>query len=226
MQKPPSGGFAPASEEDWVVTCDAFYKGALPIAQQFSFVNYNDMLATTRQLVVASISLSKCQAMLAIENAAFFSKVLLSLCCKIGLRNMTSTPPVNPLEVKLLQELSRIEARIAELESEKRVLQKLLVKVRQEDLLNKDVARKNSYERIVVENSILQQLKSAGRPLHASTLFQEAKDVSYALKDSTFRSYLHRLKLRGQIVSAGRGIWQLPETAAAAQVTHSKVQAA
>ncbi|WP_341899076.1 hypothetical protein [Ferrovibrio terrae] len=122
---------------------------------------------------------------------------------------MTSTPTKTPLEIKLIQELTAVDLRIAELEAEKRSLQRLLSKVRQEALVNRDVTRKNSFDRIVIENVIIQRLTEAKRPLHADALLFEARTVTHTLKGNTFRSYLHRLKLRGLIKSSGRGTWQL-----------------
>lgn len=122
---------------------------------------------------------------------------------------MISNPEKTPLEAKLIQELTAIETRIAELEGEKRTLQRLLSKVRQEALVNRDVTRKNSFDRIVIENVILRRLSEVTRPLHTEALLSEARTVTHNLKANTFRSYLHRLKLRGLIQSSGRGTWEL-----------------
>lgn len=120
------------------------------------------------------------------------------------------TPSHTPLEPFILSQLEEIEHKMAELRDEKAALQRLLTKARQRDFAIKDVTRKNSLGRIVVENKILEILRDARGAISARELYDAAVSVSFDLKDNTFRSYLHRLKARGLIAPSAsqRGYWQ------------------
>jgi len=121
-------------------------------------------------------------------------------------------PPVKPplsLEQRILSELAEIGAKIQRLTADRAALEDFLGRVRRDNLGSKDVTRKNSYTRIVVENRILEALDHEKRPASARLLFTTAQLVAYGLKPQTFRSYLHRLKERGLIApSARRGYWE------------------
>lgn len=49
------------------------------------------------------------------------------------------------LERRLMREIKEVEAKIAELQENKRSLERLLVKIRRENAATKDVTRKNSW---------------------------------------------------------------------------------
>lgn len=115
----------------------------------------------------------------------------------------------NTLEDQLLKEISQIEIRIAELNREKTTLERLLSKARRENAALRDVTRRNSVDRILIENAILESLRAIpeGRPV--TSVFDDVKAGHPALKPATFRSYLHRLAQRGEIqkVPGRRGSW-------------------
>ena len=125
-----------------------------------------------------------------------------------------SAPDVKHLlEEPLLSQLAKIERQIAELEGEKLALQRLITTVRQRNLPVRDVTRKSSFGRILVENKILTVLRERGSAgASIDVLFKEAWSVSFDLKNSTFRSYLHRMKGRGLIERRGYGRWALPKS--------------
>jgi hypothetical protein len=116
------------------------------------------------------------------------------------------------MEAQLRSELAEVERRIAKLVEERRSLQRLLISVRNKNLGGSKDARRNSYERLVVETKILESLRQAGkRGVLTKKLREEAFAINPLLKDPTYRSYLHRLKERGLIapVTGRRGRWSL-----------------
>lgn len=113
---------------------------------------------------------------------------------------------------RLMREIEEIDARIAELNHERVALQRQLTKAHWEASALKDVSRKNSGTRIMVEQRILDALRSAQKPLNSGTLFSAAKRANFELKPTTFRTYLLRLKEKGRIKPAGkRGLWALAD---------------
>lgn len=124
--------------------------------------------------------------------------------------NATAKPmPDDLLEMRLLGELAAVERRIHELEQERVSLQRLITRVRRENLAARDVTRKNSIGRVLVENAIMQRLNEVpGRSARTSDLWRAARSTDLRLKESTFRSHIHRLKGRGLIESAGFGKWR------------------
>ena len=115
------------------------------------------------------------------------------------------------LEQRLHEELDEIDRKIGELVKEKESIRRILFRVRQETKFNIDVTRKNSFNRISVEHAIIEVLKISKKPVSTRKLAFNARSVVYNLNDSTFRSYLNRMKNRGLIVSKGSGVWALPE---------------
>ncbi|NYZ17560.1 hypothetical protein HL658_33880 [Azospirillum sp. RWY-5-1] len=121
--------------------------------------------------------------------------------------------PLASIESELLRRLSEIESQIADLEAERNALQRLIAKVRLEESGNKDVKRRNSLSRIIVEGKILELLKSSSGPVSGNVLYKSTLSVVPSLKDVTFRSYLHRMKEKGLIEPAkGIGFWRMPKT--------------
>jgi hypothetical protein len=117
------------------------------------------------------------------------------------------------LEAQLLAELGEIERRIANLSAERDSLQRVLLRVHNQKLGGQKGARRNSYDRLLIENRILEAFRAAkGNPLSTRQLFREARAASPMLKDVTFRSHLHRLKERAFVVpqESRRGYWRLP----------------
>lgn len=112
-------------------------------------------------------------------------------------------------ELRLLRELEAIESRIKALEQEKAALQRQLLKARWERSELRDVNRKNSGNRVLVEQRVLEELRKTEKSLSINKLFQSASSVNYELKQSTFRTYLHRLKSKGLVENPSRGMWRL-----------------
>jgi hypothetical protein len=117
------------------------------------------------------------------------------------------------LERRLIAELADLEGKIGSLVAERESIRRILMRVRQETKINVDVTRKNSINRIVIEDRITEVLKNSARPLSTKRLASEAKSVVYNLKDNTFRSHLSRMKARGLIVGRGTSLWTLPPPA-------------
>ena len=114
-------------------------------------------------------------------------------------------------EHQLLLEIGEIERHIKDLGSEKRALQRLLMKAQRDQILKRQVTRKNSVDRVLIETKVLDVLRVENSAVVASKLFRAAQAVDVNLKKNTFRSHLHRLKERGIIMnpSGTRGLWKL-----------------
>lgn len=123
-------------------------------------------------------------------------------------------PSSKILEARLMMELTGINHKIRELETEKRSLERLLTRIRHEEVENQEVGRKNSAKRILVEKAVLDRLSVAnGKSVTSYDLWRAANDVELRLNQSTFRSYLHRMKAKGLVEPALlHGRWRLPET--------------
>lgn len=121
----------------------------------------------------------------------------------------------SPYVRRLSREIEEIEARIAELTAEKLALQRQLTKAHWESNALHDVSRKNSGTRIMVEQRVLEALRTAVAPLGNKALFAEARKANFDLKPTTFRTYLLRLSEKGMIQHAEkRGLWRLSNGAA------------
>jgi hypothetical protein len=129
--------------------------------------------------------------------------------------NRNGTHKKSPVENELLAQLVEIEHTIDNLIAEKEALRRLITRVRHANLATREVTRKNSFDRILTETQIIEALRQSGGPLSVKRLLQEARSIKFDLKDNTFRSYLHRLKVAGVIVPAGgqQGYWKLAEPA-------------
>lgn len=117
-----------------------------------------------------------------------------------------------PLEERLLAEIRDVTRKIQELELERRGLERLLTRLRREEVSNQEVGRKNSARRILVEKAVLDRLTlAAGKSVATHDLWRAANDIELNLNQSTFRSHLHRMKAKG-LIEAGhlQGRWQLP----------------
>jgi len=116
-------------------------------------------------------------------------------------------------EKRLSHELEDIEARIRELEDERRALSRQLAKARAEREGLKFTTRKNSANRVLAENAVLQALRDTTKPLSTQELYRQARLTNYDLKETTFRSYLHRMKKRDDIRTAGHvGRWEIAKS--------------
>src|SRR6266436_4510964 len=101
------------------------------------------------------------------------------------------------LEHQIVAQLTELERQIGDLSGQREQLQKLLINVRRKNLSRHDVTRKNSIDRIIIENRILEVVRIASASVSVKRLYSEARSVNPKLKSTTFRSYLHRLKEKG-----------------------------
>ena len=109
--------------------------------------------------------------------------------------NMPDKRLPDPLEQEILSQIKDIDRKLASLAEERRVLERLLIKARRPEV--RDVTRKNSIERVVIESRILELLQASKSPVSAVIILKELRRLQPGLKDTTFRSYLHRLKEKG-----------------------------
>ncbi len=116
----------------------------------------------------------------------------------------------NLLETQVIAQLAQVEQELARLQAERDTLKDILLRVRREGSRLRDVTRKNSFDRILVENTILQTLQSAGKAVPTKRLYWRVIEANPRLRSTTFRSHLHRLKERGLITNQNqRGNWIL-----------------
>ena len=112
----------------------------------------------------------------------------------------------------MVAEVGKIEERIKVLTIEKQALQRQIAKLRGERTGLQEVTRKNSLLRVLAENSVVEYLRVSDKPATTRRLYDNARSTNYDLKETTFRNYLHRMKVRGMIKNAGHvGVWKLSE---------------
>ena len=114
-------------------------------------------------------------------------------------------------ERRLMREIEELEQRIKDLTQEQNALRRQLMKARWENDGLKDVSRKNSANRVMIENRVLDALQKKSKACSTAILYKAGLRANFELKENTFRTYLHRMKEKGMIVSVGRGLWRLPE---------------
>lgn len=119
--------------------------------------------------------------------------------------------PISFYERRLQREIEQIEIKLKELTAERDALRRQLMKVRWERHHLKDVSRKNSAGRVLVEQRIVNALKEEKNPINSKKLLAYARIANFSLKENTFRTYLYRMKKRGIIKSVGRGLWKIEE---------------
>jgi hypothetical protein len=91
-------------------------------------------------------------------------------------------------------QITSIEREIAKLEGERETLRDLLVRVRRENSTLRDVTRKNSVDRILIENRVMNLLRAASKPIPTNRRWWAAQEINPRLTNTTFRSHLHQLK--------------------------------
>lgn len=130
---------------------------------------------------------------------------------------LKNAPDIQPedIEAKILEQIRALIQRRQEIDAEENALRRLLIKVRSETVKAQDVTRKNSATRILIEDRILETLRRAPEGVSTSVLAREVAYYFPRIKGATFRSYLHRLSVRGLVEPAqGRlASWQLSKTA-------------
>ena len=139
----------------------------------------------------------------------------------IDLRDQAAAADV---EQKILHEIADRKRQIAALEQEIDLFERMLRKSREQQVLIRqtDVTRKNSINRILIENSVLNSLKSSGRPRGTRSLYRDAALIVGTLKEGTFRTILHRMKNRQLITSVSDGKWQIAVSALEPQTEPSR----
>lgn len=119
-------------------------------------------------------------------------------------------PKISRLEEALTQELTEVLERIEELKAEESALRRQIAKAAAKRQGLEFATRKNSINRVLAENSVLETLRAADKPLKTAHLYKIARQSNVSLKENTFRTYLHRMKKRGVIQTAKRvGEWRL-----------------
>jgi uncharacterized protein YjhX (UPF0386 family) len=103
----------------------------------------------------------------------------------------------------------------------------MLLRSREQDetIKRTDVTRKNSLGRVLAEGAILQALQNSRNRVRTKSLYKAAGFAVPDLRESTFRSHLHRMKARKLIESISQGMWQIAKDAAKATPAKSKALA-
>lgn len=119
------------------------------------------------------------------------------------------------VEQKILHEIADRKRQIVALEQEIDLFERMLRKSREQQVLIRqtDVTRKNSINRILIENSVLNSLKASVRPRGTRSLYRDAALIVGTLKEGTFRTIIHRMKNRQLIASVSDGKWQIAASA-------------
>ena len=105
----------------------------------------------------------------------------------------------------VLAQIAEIEIKIKELQEEKSALYRVLIRIRRGNVSIRDVSRKNSMNRIVIEDTIKNLLESNKNPLKSNYIYTEVSKLIPDLKSTTFRSHLHRMEKKGLITKANGG---------------------
>ena len=117
-------------------------------------------------------------------------------------------PTATYFERRLQQEIEAIELKLSELTAERDALRRQLIKARWENHTLRDVNRKNSASRVMVEQRVLAALEQAAKPMTSRKLFEVARLANFELNENTFRTHLHRMKGKGLIENVSRGKWR------------------
>lgn len=126
-------------------------------------------------------------------------------------------------EARILRELSAVEEEISKLQAEAVALRRQLGKAKAERLGLEHTTRKNSMNRVLVENVVVEHLRQQ-TPLSTKFLLRKALPSNPQLKENTFRTYLHRMKQRGLIKTARRpGEWELTPSAPKPSLPRNRV---
>ena len=114
----------------------------------------------------------------------------------------------NYYEQRLTREIEEIELKLKELTAERDALRRQLIKARWETHQLRDVNRKNSASRVLVEQRVVSSLDQSSKPMTSGQLFSVARLANFELKENTFRTHLHRMKEKGMIENVSRGKWR------------------
>lgn len=115
-----------------------------------------------------------------------------------------------PFERRLISEIALIDQKISDLEAEKAALMRQLLKARENRPELRDVNRRNSAQRVIVEGAILDLLVQRGDSVSNRVILDHIRMTKlHDLNENTLRTYLHRMKERGLVVSPARGKWKV-----------------
>jgi len=118
---------------------------------------------------------------------------------------MENSPNSEPLETQLHEQLGEIGRQIQRLVAEREALKRILVRVSP----HRRLPRADGHGRLLVETRVIDILRSAqGAPVSSRALLAELRKAHPGLKETTFRSELHRLKKRALIAPHDRGHWR------------------
>lgn len=117
--------------------------------------------------------------------------------------------PTNAYERRLMREIEALEQRVADIRAEQEALRRQLINARWESHALRDVNRKNSAVRVMVEERILGLLRESDKPVSNNRLLKAARLAKFDLKPNTFRTYIVRMREKGMIESPRRGYWRL-----------------
>ena len=115
----------------------------------------------------------------------------------------------DPLEARIQQEIERLNREIDDLMRQRQAYEVMLTRARRENVEMRDVTRKNSIPRIMIESRVMEMLRIAGRRVSGSDLYRDARFSNAQLNYNTFRTQLMRMKRKDMIEGAGRGYWKL-----------------
>lgn len=119
-----------------------------------------------------------------------------------------ASDPDESAERRFLALLAEVNSKIAKLTAEKQTLERLIIRERENRVRRFDVTRKNSLDRILVEDKICEIITKRDTHVYGKYIFNEVASILPGMKGSTFRSHLHRLKDKGIIkMSNKRGFW-------------------
>lgn len=121
----------------------------------------------------------------------------------------------------LMSELSEIDARIRKLKQEREMVVGLLAKARARRSVGEAAKRRNSVSRLLVETVILEALGASEGAMRSAELLVHVQRAVPDLKDTTFRSHLHRMKAQGIIENyrRQRGRWVACEAVQSVKTT-------
>jgi hypothetical protein len=111
---------------------------------------------------------------------------------------------------QILKQIKIADLKIKEIKEEKLALERLLLKLRRGDSLIKDVSRRDSINRIILEDIVLDIIKNSNKPVKSKTLYDELIKKFPELNKSTFRSHIRRMSLKFLIKkSIGNKGWEI-----------------
>ena len=118
-------------------------------------------------------------------------------------------PSESSFERRLTDEIMAIDRQVAALVAERDALTRQLLKARTKNPVLRDVTRLNSGQRVIVEQSILDFLKEKSKA-SSKQIFNFILSTTVSdLNESTFRTYVRRMKDKGLIESKRRGVWEI-----------------